>query len=70
MAESGDGFGHGPGSLRYAARSSDAWVHCRPHVSDRRGNTVQISPPFIATDDEVRRLVAAIDTVLSAQEAK
>jgi adenosylmethionine-8-amino-7-oxononanoate aminotransferase len=42
----------------------------RPHVSDRRGNTVQISPPFIATDDEVRRLVAAIDTVLSAQEAK
>ncbi|MFF9033121.1 hypothetical protein [Streptomyces iakyrus] len=42
----------------------------RPHASDRRGNTVQISPPFIATDDEVRRLVAAIDTVLSAQEAK
>ncbi|MEW2051841.1 hypothetical protein [Streptomyces sp. NPDC005476] len=42
----------------------------RPHVSDRRGNTVQISPPFIATADEVRRLVAAIVTVLSAQEAK
>jgi hypothetical protein len=42
----------------------------RPHVSDRRGNTVQISLPSIATDDEVRRLVAAIVTVLSAQEAK
>ena len=35
-----------------------------------RGNTVQISPPFITTDDEIRQLVAAIDTVLSAQEAK
>ncbi|MFI1510744.1 aminotransferase class III-fold pyridoxal phosphate-dependent enzyme [Streptomyces sp. NPDC020597] len=35
-----------------------------------RGNTVQISPPFITTDDELRQLVAAIDTVLSVQEAK
>ena len=41
----------------------------RPHVCDRRGNTVRISPPFITTD-ELRQLVAAIDTVLSAQEAK
>ncbi|WP_107056160.1 aminotransferase class III-fold pyridoxal phosphate-dependent enzyme [Streptomyces griseus] len=35
-----------------------------------RGNTVQISPPFITTDDAIRQLVAAIDTVLSVQEAK
>jgi adenosylmethionine-8-amino-7-oxononanoate aminotransferase len=35
-----------------------------------RGNTVQISPPFITTDDEIRQLVAAIGTVLSAKEAK
>ena len=35
-----------------------------------RGNTVQISPPFITTDDEIRQLVAAIDTVVCAQEAK
>lgn len=34
-----------------------------------RGNTVQISPPFITTDDEIRQLVAAIDTVLATQEA-
>jgi adenosylmethionine-8-amino-7-oxononanoate aminotransferase len=42
----------------------------RRPISDLRGNTVQISPPFITTDDEIRQLVAAIDTVLSAQEAK
>lgn len=35
-----------------------------------RGNTIQISPPFITTDDEIRQLVAAIDTVLAAQESK
>jgi adenosylmethionine-8-amino-7-oxononanoate aminotransferase len=43
---------------------------CCPPVSDLRGNTVQISPPFISTNDEFRQLMAAIDTVLSAQEAK
>lgn len=32
-----------------------------------RGNTVQISPPFITTDEEIRQLVAAIDAVLTAQ---
>jgi adenosylmethionine-8-amino-7-oxononanoate aminotransferase len=32
-----------------------------------RGNTVQISPPFITTDDEIRQLVAAIDTVITAK---
>jgi adenosylmethionine-8-amino-7-oxononanoate aminotransferase len=42
----------------------------RPLASDLRGNTVQISPPFITTDDEVRQLVAAIDTVVSAKEAE
>jgi adenosylmethionine-8-amino-7-oxononanoate aminotransferase len=34
-----------------------------------RGNTVQISPPFITTADEIRRLVAAIDAVATAQYA-
>ncbi len=32
-----------------------------------RGNTVQISPPFITTDDEVRELVSALGAVLSGQ---
>ena len=31
-----------------------------------RGNTVQISPPFITTDQEVRDLVSAVRTVLDA----
>jgi adenosylmethionine-8-amino-7-oxononanoate aminotransferase len=35
-----------------------------------RGNTVQVSPPFITTDDEIRQLVAAIDAVIADQEAK
>jgi adenosylmethionine-8-amino-7-oxononanoate aminotransferase len=30
-----------------------------------RGNTVQLSPPFITTDDELRQLVAAIEDVLT-----
>ncbi|MYS89044.1 MULTISPECIES: hypothetical protein [Streptomyces] len=42
----------------------------RPHVSDRGGNAVQISLPFVTTDDEIRQLVAVIGTVLSVQEAK
>ncbi|MHB9756559.1 aminotransferase family protein [Streptomyces sp. BYX5S] len=35
-----------------------------------RGNTVQISPPFITTDDELRRLVGAIGTVLATHEGR
>ncbi|MEB8342926.1 aminotransferase family protein [Streptomyces endophyticus] len=35
-----------------------------------RGNTVQISPPFITTDDELRGLVAAIAAVLTAHEGR
>ncbi|MET8473653.1 aminotransferase class III-fold pyridoxal phosphate-dependent enzyme [Streptomyces sp. NPDC006422] len=35
-----------------------------------RGNTVQISPPFITTDDELRGLVAAIGAVLAAHEGR
>ncbi|MFH8738517.1 aspartate aminotransferase family protein [Streptomyces sp. NPDC017964] len=35
-----------------------------------RGNTVQISPPFITTDDELRQLVAAIGAVLDARAAR
>lgn len=34
-----------------------------------RGNTVQISPPFITTDQEVRDLVGAVRTVLNAAKA-
>ncbi|WP_342659764.1 Putrescine--pyruvate aminotransferase [Rhodococcus ruber] len=33
-----------------------------------RGNTVQISPPFITTDDELRELVAAIEAAVTAQD--
>jgi adenosylmethionine-8-amino-7-oxononanoate aminotransferase len=33
-----------------------------------RGNTVQISPPFITTDDELRQLVVALEDVVTAQE--
>ena len=33
-----------------------------------RGNTLQISPPFITTDKELRALVGAIDHVLAARE--
>lgn len=33
-----------------------------------RGNTVQFSPPFIATEEEIRAMVAALDTVLADQE--
>ena len=41
----------------------------RPHVSDRRGNTIQISRLHLLYD-EIWHLMAAIDTVLSAQEAE
>lgn len=33
-----------------------------------RGNTLQVSPPFITTDDELRALVRAFDEVLQARE--
>ena len=34
-----------------------------------RGNTLQLSPPFITTDDELIQFVAAISHVLSEEEA-
>jgi adenosylmethionine-8-amino-7-oxononanoate aminotransferase len=34
-----------------------------------RGNTLQISPPFITTDDELRALIAAFDEALQARES-
>ncbi|MEV5012188.1 aminotransferase class III-fold pyridoxal phosphate-dependent enzyme [Streptomyces sp. NPDC055692] len=34
-----------------------------------RGNTVQISPPFITTDAEIKQLVAELSDVLTEQEA-
>jgi adenosylmethionine-8-amino-7-oxononanoate aminotransferase len=33
-----------------------------------RGNTVQVSPPFITTDDEITQLVAALTDTLTEQE--
>jgi adenosylmethionine-8-amino-7-oxononanoate aminotransferase len=33
-----------------------------------RGNTLQISPPFITTDAELRSLIAAFDEALQARE--
>ncbi len=33
-----------------------------------RGNTLQISPPFITTDDELRALIAAFDEALQSRE--
>jgi adenosylmethionine-8-amino-7-oxononanoate aminotransferase len=35
-----------------------------------RGNTIQLSPPFITTDNEIRDLVTALDDVIAAQESK
>lgn len=35
-----------------------------------RGNTLQLSPPFIVTDDEVTRMVSAINDVLAQEETK
>ncbi|MEE6165586.1 MULTISPECIES: aminotransferase family protein [unclassified Mycolicibacterium] len=34
-----------------------------------RGNTLQISPPFITTNDELRHFISAIDHVLEREEA-
>jgi adenosylmethionine-8-amino-7-oxononanoate aminotransferase len=34
-----------------------------------RGNTIQLSPPFITTDDEIRQVVTALDSVIAAREA-
>ncbi len=33
-----------------------------------RGNTVQVSPPFITTDEELRALVGAIESAVAAQD--
>lgn len=35
-----------------------------------RGNTVQLSPPFITTDDELRDLVGAVKTVVVAHDGR
>jgi adenosylmethionine-8-amino-7-oxononanoate aminotransferase len=35
-----------------------------------RGNTVQISPPFITTDEELRELVGAIEAAVVAQDGR
>jgi adenosylmethionine-8-amino-7-oxononanoate aminotransferase len=35
-----------------------------------RGNTVQVSPPFITTDEELRELVGAIETAVVAQDER
>jgi adenosylmethionine-8-amino-7-oxononanoate aminotransferase len=39
-------------------------------VRPLRGNTLQLSPPFITTDDELALLVAAIDDTLADLEGR
>ncbi|WP_457256473.1 aminotransferase family protein [Pedococcus sp. P5_B7] len=53
-----------------AERAADALIE-RGFISrPLRGNTLQISPPFITTDDELGQFVEAIDDVLFAEETK
>jgi len=35
-----------------------------------RGNTVQLSPPFITTDEKLRELVGAIEAAVVAQDGR
>jgi adenosylmethionine-8-amino-7-oxononanoate aminotransferase len=51
---------------RVADELIDAGFVSRP----LRGNTLQLSPPFITTDDELTQFVAAISHVLSEEETK
>jgi len=53
-----------------ATEVTDAMIDRGFVVRPLRGNTIQISPPFITTDEEVRTLVDAIDETLSEQEKK
>ncbi len=53
-----------------AERAADALIELGFVSRALRGNTLQLSPPFITTDDELTRFVEAIDHVLSEEETK
>ncbi|WP_368681143.1 aminotransferase class III-fold pyridoxal phosphate-dependent enzyme [Rhodococcus opacus] len=53
-----------------AERVTDALVDEGFVTRPLRGNTIQISPPFITTDDELRDLLGAIEIALSNQDGK
>lgn len=53
-----------------AERVADALIELGFISRPLRGNTLQLSPPFITTDDELTRFVEAIDHVLTEEEAK
>jgi adenosylmethionine-8-amino-7-oxononanoate aminotransferase len=51
-------------------RAADALIELGFISRPLRGNTLQISPPFITTDDELTGFVDAIEDVLFAEEAR
>ena len=53
-----------------AERAADALIELGFVSRPLRGNTLQISPPFITTDDELTAFVEAIEDVLFAEEAR
>ena len=53
-----------------AEHAADALVELGFISRPLRGNTLQLSPPFITTDDELTAFVDAIDHVLFEEEAK
>jgi adenosylmethionine-8-amino-7-oxononanoate aminotransferase len=53
-----------------AERAADALVELGFISRPLRGNTLQISPPFITTDDELTSFVEAIEDVLFAEETR
>lgn len=53
-----------------AERAADALIEIGFVSRPLRGNTLQLSPPFITTNDELTRFVDAIDHVLAEEEAR
>jgi adenosylmethionine-8-amino-7-oxononanoate aminotransferase len=53
-----------------AEKVADALIDVGFVARPLRGNTLQLSPPFITTDDELTQFVAAIGHVLSEEEVK
>ncbi|KAB1662204.1 aspartate aminotransferase family protein [Pseudoclavibacter chungangensis] len=51
-------------------RVTDALVDLGYITRPLRGNTLQISPPFVTSDDEVRAFVRAIDEVVASEEQR
>ena len=53
-----------------AERAADTLIELGYISRPLRGNTLQLSPPFITTDDELTAFVDALDHALSEEEAK